>query len=183
MTDNQKSIGEKMNEFDFSIIRTLRMKWGLTAEELAVRAKVTRATVAKIESGSGNPTIETLAALSRVFQIPVSELIRTAESSLCEKGLSEPYDSQGIHGTRIGFPNFELFRLKAGAGIDQESEPSVHDNTAEICVVLSGRIRLSVRGETLELGPNGSLRFKALHSHRIEVLEDAEFLLIHHNLP
>lgn len=172
-----------MKEFDFSIIKTLRMKWGLTAEELAARAEVTRATVAKIESGNGNPTIETLAALSRVFQIPVSELIRTAESSLCEQGQCEPYNSEGIHGICIRFPNFELFRLKARAGIDQESEPLIHENTAEICVVLSGRIRLTVKGVIHELGPDASLRFKALYSHRIQVLEDAEFLMIHHKLP
>ena len=36
-----------MGFFDFSIIRTLRKKWGITAEELAAQAGITRATVAK----------------------------------------------------------------------------------------------------------------------------------------
>ncbi len=46
------------HKFDFSIIRNLRMKQGLTAEALAQKADVTRATVVKLESGKGNPTIE-----------------------------------------------------------------------------------------------------------------------------
>ena len=64
-----------MKTFDFSIIKTLRMKWGLTAEELAARAGLTRATVAKIESGNGNPTIETIGAISRVVALSANELI------------------------------------------------------------------------------------------------------------
>lgn len=171
-----------MKEFDFSMIRTLRMKWGLTAEELAARAKVTRATVAKIESGNGNPTIETLAALSRVFQMPVSELIRMAETAHCEKGGGESYDENGFRGTRISFPGFEMFHLTAGAGAHAASEPEVHDNTAEICFVISGRIRLTVGDDAHELGPGDALRFKAIHDHRIDLITDAEFVLMHHNL-
>jgi XRE family transcriptional regulator, regulator of sulfur utilization len=172
-----------MNAFDFSIIKTLRMKWGLTAEELAARASVTRATVAKIESGNGNPTIETLGALSRVFQLPASELIRMAEVSHCEWGEARPFADGGIDGTHIRFPNFEIYRLKAEAGIHSVSEPGRHENTAEVCLVKTGKIRITVQGESHELGPDMAVRFKALHEHRIDILEDAEFLLIHHNLP
>ena len=78
-----------MSKFDFSIIRTLRMKWGLSAEELAKRANVTRATVAKIESGDGNPTIETIESLSNVFQLTSSELIRLAEVAQCETAVTK----------------------------------------------------------------------------------------------
>ena len=172
-----------MSQFDFSIIKTLRMKWGLTAEELANKANITRATVAKIESGNGNPTIDTLAALSRVFQMPVSELIRASERTVCEHGQTERYDVNAIHGTRIGFPGFEMFHLRARAGIEQDSEPVFHENTSEICVVLSGTLQITVQGETHSLGPQAALRFKALHPHKIEIVEDAEFLLIHPMLP
>lgn len=169
--------------FDFSILKTLRKKWKLTAEELAARADITRATVTKMESGNGNPTVETLAALSRVFQLSVSELIHMAETSHCEAGISKPYKNGALAGDRIAFPNFELYHLKAAAGTRTRSEASRHGNTAEVCVVLSGRLKVKIQGQSHELGPNMSIRFKALHEHVIEVLEDACFLLIHHNLP
>jgi DNA-binding XRE family transcriptional regulator len=159
------------------------MKWGLTAEELAARAKITRATVAKIEAGNGNPTIETLGALSRVFQLPASELIRMAEVSHCEMAETEPFADGGLEGAHVRFTNFEIYRLKAGVGIQKVSEPRYHENTAEVCLVTAGKIRLTVQGEANELTANMAIRFKALHEHRIEILEDAEFLLIHHNLP
>jgi len=171
-----------MKTFDFSIIKTLRMKWGLTAEELAARAKITRATVAKIESGNGNPTIETLGALSRVFQLSTSDLIRMAEGSPCEAGETRPFVQSGLHGTHTQFPHFEIFHLKAKAGQCHVSQAGYHDNTAEVCLVVAGKLRLSVQGEFHELTPTMAIRFKALHEHRIEIAEDAEFFLIHHNL-
>jgi XRE family transcriptional regulator, regulator of sulfur utilization len=172
-----------MTTFDFSIIKTLRMKWGLTAEELATRAGVTRATVAKIESGNGNPTMETIGALSRVFQTPASELIRMAEVSLCERGETTPFTDDQLEGVHVSFPNFEIYHLKAGAGVHKVSEPGRHENTAEVCFVMSGKIRLTVHGESHVLGPDMALRFKALHEHHIDIVENARFLLIHHNQP
>jgi transcriptional regulator with XRE-family HTH domain len=172
-----------MSTFDFSIIKTLRMKWGLTAEELAARAMVTRATVAKIESGNGNPTIETLAALSHVFQLPTSELIRMAEVSHCEKAETTAFTDGGLDGRHFRFPNFEIYHLTAKAGISKVSDPGYHENTAEVCLVTAGRIRLTVQGECHLLEPGTAFRFKALHEHRIDILEDAEFLLLHHNQP
>ena len=172
-----------MNDIDFSIIRNLRKKWGLTAEELAAKASITRATVAKVEAGNGNPTIETIRALGRVFHLSAGELIRMAEVSHCEVGETRPFSDNGLDGSQIRFPNFEIFHLKAAAGVRKVSESRYHDNTAEVCLVISGRVRLVVGAETVNLGPGDAVRFKALQEHRIEIEQDAEFLLMHHNLP
>lgn len=172
-----------MKTTDFSIIKTLRMKWGLTAEELAARAGITRATVAKIESGNGNPTIETIGAIGRVFQMPASELIRMAEVGHIEWAESCPFKDGNLKGTRLRFPNFEMYYLKAGAGESKSYNPGYHENTAEVCLVISGRVRVTVQGESHELGANTAIRFKALHEHRIDVLDDAEFVMMHHSLP
>lgn len=172
-----------MKMFDFSIIKTLRMKWGLTAEELAARAGLTRATVAKIESGNGNPTIETVGAISRVVQLPASELIRMAETAHIETAKTTPFENGDLIGQNIRFPGFEIYRLKAKSGVSQTSDPGYHENTAEVCLVIKGKVRITVQDQTYELGPDMAIRFKALHQHQVEIVEDAEFLMIHHNLP
>ena len=171
-----------MKNTDFSIIKTLRMKWGLTAEELAARADITRATVAKIESGKGNPTIETIGAISRVFHLAVSELVRMAEVAHVEQAASTPFKDKNLTGSHIRFPDFETYRLNAKSGESRSYNPGYHENTAEVCLVISGKIRVTVQDETHELGPDAAIRFKALHEHRIEVVDDAEFLMIHHDL-
>ena len=171
-----------MSIFDFSIIRTLRKKWGITAEELADQAGITRATVAKIEKGDGNPTVGTVEAISRVFQLAPSELVHMAEMAVLETADTRPLDMAQLEGTHARFPNFEVYAVSGDAGVIKESEPRRHENTAEICMVLSGKIRLTVAGRSLVLEPGMAVRFKALSSHTIEILEAAEFLLIHHNL-
>lgn len=171
-----------MTKFDFSVIKTLRRKWGLTAHEVADQANVTRATVAKIESGDGNPTIETVEALSSVFQLTASELIRLAEVARCETASSETIETDHYHGLHVWFPNFEVYFIRAEAGVRKESDPQRHENTAEICLVLSGLVKATVSGQPRELGPGMALRFKALHEHHFDILEPAEFLLIHHSI-
>ena len=168
--------------FDFSVIRNLRMKWGITAEELANRAGLTRATVAKIEAGDGNPTIETIEGLSRVFQLTSSELVRLAEVTQCETAQTKRFKRGNLSGAHIKFPNFEIFHIQAGAGVRKESDPKFHENTAEVCLVLSGRVSAVVAGNPHELGPGEAIRFKAMQDHYFDILEDAEFLLMHHSL-
>ena len=171
-----------MKKFDFSVIRNLRKKWGLTGEELARRANLTRATVAKMEAGAGNPTLDTIEALSSVFQLTSSELVRLAEVAQCEASRGRAFKTETLSGTHVVFPNFEIYHIRAGTGVRKDSDPSRHENTAEVCLVLSGRVKVTVGGRSHELGPGMALRFKALHEHYFDIIDTAEFLLIHHNL-
>lgn len=170
------------SSFDFSVIRNLRMKWGMTAEELARKAKLTRATILKIECGTGNPTIGTIEALADVFSLAPSELVRLAEKNRMEHAQTSLFEKDGFSGTRIWFPDFEVFHIMSKAGTHSEFEIEWHENTAEICLVLKGRIKLYAGGETSDLGAGTAIRFKALQDHSWDVIEDAEFLFIHHNL-
>lgn len=124
-----------MKHFDFSVIRTLRRKRGLTAEQLAQKAGLTRATVSKIEAGEGNPTLETIEAIGNVFQLSASELLRLAEIAQCEEAKTRTFHAEGIEGAHIQFPNFEVFRVKARTGARKLSEPQHHENTDRKSVV------------------------------------------------
>lgn len=169
-----------MGQFDFSVVRNLRKKWGMTAEKLAEKAGVTRSTIAKIESGEGNPTMSTVAALASVFQLEPSELVHLAGKQRMDRAESREIREKNWRGRRIWFPDFEIFSIRAEAGVHKEFDPRFHDNTAEVCLVLSGRLRLTVGDETMEMGEGMAARFKALHSHCFDILEEADFLLIHH---
>jgi transcriptional regulator with XRE-family HTH domain len=164
--------------FDFSVIRTLRKKHGLTIEELAKRANLTRVTVAKIEMGNGNPTMDTVEALARVFQLASSELIRMAEKEKAELATIKDFQSGDIKGKRLGFPHLEIFHVRGQAGGHTEFDPGLHENTSEICFMLAGKLVLAVGGQPHELHAGMALRFQAMQEHQINLIEDAEFLLI-----
>lgn len=169
------------SQFDFSVIRTLRLKRRLSAEQLAEKAGLTRVTVAKIEGSEGNPTLETLRALGKVFQLSASELIRLAEVDQCEEPEIKSYQEKGMEVQRICFPGFEIYHIQAGTGLRYVANPEYHENTAEVCLVLSGRLRVKIAGQYYEVGPGKAMRFKALQEHEFEIIEKADFLLMHHN--
>ncbi|BBO74584.1 hypothetical protein DSCW_20010 [Desulfosarcina widdelii] len=169
-----------LSRFDFSVVRTLRMKRGLTADQLAKKAGLTRATIMKIEGGCGNPTLDTIESLSLVFNLSSSELIRLAEVAQCEQGTLNTFKKKGINVSHTWFPDFEIYHVRAEKGVPKIWEPERHENTAEVCMVLSGKIEVTIAGQVYDLGPNKAIRFKALQEHRFNILESAEFLLIHH---
>lgn len=168
--------------YDFSVIRSLRKKRGLSAEDLAARSGLTRATVAKVEAGQGNPTVATLGALAGVFGLSGSELLRLAEVEGLRRAKVSRVRRAGYQGHRYRLDGLEFFHLESPAGRVLEFDPTWHGDTGETILVLSGRLRLSVGGQDQLLGPGEALGFKALHEHRLEVVEDSEYLIIHHAL-
>ena len=168
-------------KFDFSIIRTLRVKQGITVEQLAEKAGLTRVTITKIEGGGGNPTLDTIQAISNVFQLSSSELIRLAEVDQCEEPEIKSFHDKGMDIDHINFPGFEIFHIRGDAGLHYTANPEFHKNTAEVCLILSGRLKVKIAGQIYEMGQGMAMRFKALQKHEFEIIEDADFLMIHHN--
>lgn len=56
-------------------LRLLRSERGVTATELARASGVGKATLSKLETGQGNPTVETLGALAAALQLPLGDLL------------------------------------------------------------------------------------------------------------
>ena len=61
------------------MIRELRMKQGISQNELAHRAGIKQSVLSYIESGrTKNPRIDTLAAIAAALCVPVEKLIKKA---------------------------------------------------------------------------------------------------------
>ena len=55
-------------------IRTLRLKKNMSQNDLAIECNFEKASMSRIESGKSNPTIKTLYKISKVLNVPLSEL-------------------------------------------------------------------------------------------------------------
>jgi transcriptional regulator with XRE-family HTH domain len=66
-------------------LKKLRLKAGLTQEEVAARAQVTREYVSMLESKKNSPTIEVFIRLCRAVEVSPSDLIAKVERMLNEK--------------------------------------------------------------------------------------------------
>lgn len=56
-------------------IRRERERCGLSMAELARRAGIAKSTLSQLESGAGNPSVETLWALGVALNVPFSRLV------------------------------------------------------------------------------------------------------------
>lgn len=60
-------------------LRVLRDRSDMSLSELARRSGIAKGTLSQLESGSGNPTIETVFSLSNALRVPVSSLLSERE--------------------------------------------------------------------------------------------------------
>ena len=71
---------------EFNIkLQNLRKNNGLTQDELADKLYVSRTAVSKWESGRGYPNIESLKAISKLFEVTVDELLSSEELLIISK--------------------------------------------------------------------------------------------------
>jgi quercetin dioxygenase-like cupin family protein len=66
-----------------------------------------------------------------------------------------------------------VLRYKAGEGAHEHAHPQ-----EQIFLVLSGRVRMTIGGETFELGPRELAHMPPNVPHRLYVLEDAEVVSV-----
>jgi putative transcriptional regulator len=62
-------------------LREMREKAGMTQEELAARAGVSRQTIISLEKGKYNPSITLAYSLSKVFNMSIEDLFLLDEGS------------------------------------------------------------------------------------------------------
>lgn len=126
-------------------IRLMREARGMSAAELARQAGLSKATLSTLESGMGNPRIDTLSAIAVTLRLPLSDLIVPAvpPHPIVRRGtLSPDYSKQELlHRISAGVLT-EIWRLrirKAGQRIDSPAHAHgtvehVHVARGAVCI-------------------------------------------------
>jgi transcriptional regulator with XRE-family HTH domain len=78
MIDHQTTRAPLVQELLAANLRRLRIARHLSLSELARATAISKATLSSIESGSSNPTVETLAALAAALRVTLGELLEEA---------------------------------------------------------------------------------------------------------
>ncbi|WP_042374116.1 helix-turn-helix domain-containing protein [Streptacidiphilus neutrinimicus] len=130
-------------------IRALRARRGISLSELARRAGVGKATLSGLETGTRNPTAETLYAIAGQLGVPLAMLLSTP---------GEPLDVPEVEGTAVvaqllevfqdGGISTELYRLEIRPGVLQTS-PAHPAGVVEYLTVFSGTAQVGPADEPI----------------------------------
>lgn len=171
-------MAESLPPLDFSFVRDLRKRAGMTLEEVSKRSGISIGVLSKLERNQNLVELETLYRLGRVFGLSASDVLGLAENCSAHAKQAERYRSGPFDFTKISFQGIECYQAFAKAG-DSLMRPEAHGDDNEICWVQTGRIRISFTRETHELGEGEALKFDAALHHTYEILEDAELFIVH----
>ncbi len=164
--------------FDFSVLRDLRKRDGLTIQQVSDKSGVSPAVISKLERNQTQAELETLYKLSRVFGINAADLISLAESRMAHKKTGKRYVSGDFTFQSVTYANVECYHGFGNKGA-RVSRPEIHQDDYEVCWVLKGAIRIGLPHETHDLEAGQALQFDAILEHTYEALEDCEILLLH----
>lgn len=158
-------------------LRALRGQAGLSLSELARRSGIAKGTLSQLESGTGNPTIETVFSLSNAFKVPVSSLLteRTepdvvlVRSASLDVLSSNAVDLRMLRRVDLTDTVFEVYdqRVRPGAVQHSDGHPGLEHVT-----VTSGRLKVGPPGEPYVLGPGDYVCFPAQRPHIYEAVDE-----------
>lgn len=158
-------------------LRGVRERAGISITELAKRAGVAKSTLSQLESGSGNPSVETLWALAVALDVPFSRLVeppapqvhvvRSGDAPVLRSEKS-PFEAGLLSSCPPGARR-DLYVLTLRPGQAREAEPHLA-GTTEHLVVTAGRIRVGPATDPVELNAGDYIAFSGAVPHVYEAL-------------
>jgi transcriptional regulator with XRE-family HTH domain len=156
-------------------VRALRKARGWSLGTLAERAGLSKTNVAKIETGEGNPSLETLHRLTEALEITLGALIAADQppgTRVVRLDDAAYVRSQsGLQGRSVWSDGrnrrVETHELQMEPGVDYHSKPHP-PGTEELVICLSGSLEVGPEGHEVDLHARDAAHFPADLPHRYQ---------------
>jgi transcriptional regulator with XRE-family HTH domain len=152
------------------------LRGDMSALELSRRSGVARNTIAALEAGEGNPTLDTLYALADALGVPLAALleappegphvVRAGEGAVVEGAALE------AHLLDRG-PGREVYAIRFRPGAVRHAQPHPF-GVEEHLHLHAGRVRAGPQDAPVELGPGDYARYSGAVPHIYEALGGEE---------
>jgi transcriptional regulator with XRE-family HTH domain len=166
-------------------LRTERERAGLSLTEVARRAGIAKSTLSQLESGAGNPSVETLWALGVALGVPFSQLVEPQPPQVrvvrAGEGARIPSDQAIFTGTLLaaGTPSArrDVYRIEVEPGSVRKAESHI-PGSVEHLVIAAGRMLAGPADAPIELGPGDYATFRGDLPHSYEALEPGTWAVL-----
>jgi len=155
-------------------IRDLRLRRGLTVQQLAEATGLSKGFVSQVENGRTSPSLATLQDLARSLETSVAYLVveedqapyvvrRSLRPSMSVNGSGSRVEVMSAQPRR----NLELLHAELPPGVSMGDKRQFHDGE-EVVLCVEGRIRLLCGEHAVLLDPGDSCHFDGRVPHSIE---------------
>src|SRR5271165_4224647 len=159
-------------------LRRERRRSGLSLTEIARRAGIAKSTLSQLESGTGNPSLETLWAICVALDAPFSRLLDPPRPRVqvirADEGPTVSAADADYRATLLAAcppgARRDIYRILAEPGHARVSEPHM-PGVMEHVVISAGRALVGVAVEPVELGPGDYICYPGDVAHVFEALE------------
>ena len=159
-------------------LRRERVRTGMAMAELARRAGIAKSTLSQLESGTGNPSLETLWALATALGIPASQLIEPARPrvTVIRAGEGQALTSEESDYAAVLLASSpprtrrDVYRITANPGAPRTSEPHL-PGVVEHVVLGLGRALVGPVEDPVELAPGDYVAYPGDRPHTFRALE------------
>jgi transcriptional regulator with XRE-family HTH domain len=173
MTQNQNSPAMIIA----AALRRERARDGATLTDVARRAGIGKSTLSELESGTGNPSLETLWALAVALGIPVSRLLDppTRRVKLVRAGeaptLTTTADDYRASLLDTASPNGrrDIYRITAEPGDGRQSEPHMPGSIEQV-ILTTGRAVVGPTANPETLQPGDYISYPGDQPHTFRAL-------------
>ncbi len=167
-----------LNALIAASLRRERQRAGLSLTELARQAGIAKSTLSQLESGAGNPSVETLWALGVALGVPFSRLVDPPRPDVRVIRAGEgpvTYAERASYAATLlascpPSARRDIYRVQAQPGEPRISEPHM-PGTIEHVVLGTGRALAGPSGEPVELGPGDYVVYPGDVPHVFDGLE------------
>ena len=159
-------------------LRKARGRAGLSLSEVAKRANIAKSTLSQLEAGTGNPSVETLWALGVALDVPFSHLVEPPRPVVQVIRAGEGPAVFSERATYVATllsscpPNArrDLYLIAVEPGPARCSDPHM-PGVVEHVVLSTGRARVGLTDEPVELAPGDYMAYPGDQPHIFEALE------------
>ncbi|GAA3041767.1 helix-turn-helix domain-containing protein [Actinokineospora globicatena] len=158
-------------------LRRERDRVGLSLSELAKRAGVAKSTLSQLESGSGNPSVETLWALSVALDVPFSRLVEPPQPRV---QVIRAGEGPAVFSERANYvatllascpphARRDIYLITAEPGTARQSQPH-SPGVVEHVVLCSGRALIGLTDGPVTVEPGDYVSYPGDLPHVFEAL-------------
>ena len=159
-------------------IRRERERVGISLSELAKQAGIAKSTLSQLESGTGNPSVETLWALGVALGVPFSRLVDPPRPTVTVirsgEGPVIPSERANYSATLLATcppgARRDIYAVHAGPGGARDSDPH-GPGTMEHVWIGSGKALVGPIGDPVELSAGDYAAYPGDVPHTFEALE------------